>query len=210
MSMGFTLQQELTLKHTTRLSAKLRAEVEQVLSLRLGMLVDVWREYRYEPRAICPGCSHPLTLTQIEAGFSDSPTNHAVKCPLCCSPFYAELVSKTKTGHIVAGHYYCKQQTLHEIREHSAKSPSDFEAKMKDIYLSALRHFGSLKTAFRQLGVKYDFTETPKWKEVAREFVGKLPDTVIAKELEVPARIIRRFRNSLGVSRFVKRDALES
>lgn len=210
IGIGFGFKQELTVRQTVRLSAELRTKVEQAMSLRLSLLADAWRDFRYEPRAICPACSHPLTLAQIEAGFSNSPTNHAVKCPMCSNPFYAELVSKTKTGHIVAGHYYCKQQTLHEIREHSDKSPTTFEAKMKDIYLSALRHFGNLKTAFRRIGVKYGFTEVPKWKEVAKDFVGKLPDTVIARELDVPVRLIRRYRNSLGIPKFVKCEALES
>lgn len=208
--MGAMLYNSLTVRQTPRLSAELRAEVKQLIDLRICLLVETWGEYHYEPRAICPGCNHPLTQAQIEAGFSDSPTNHAVKCPLCNNSFYAELVSKTKSGHIVAGHYFCREQTLHEMRAHSGVSPSEFESKMKSIYLSALRHFGSLKVAFKKLGVKYGFTEVPKWKEVAREFVGKLPDTVIAKELGVPVRIIRRFRNSLGVSRFVQSNALES
>lgn len=102
--------------------------------------------------------------------------------------------------------YLCPVQTLHLLPELQNTPLEEIQRWHATVYHSALTHFGGLKQAFAKLGVRYAYEEDLDWRKNVGPFLGKLPDTVIAKLLGASVWQVRRLRNSKNIAPFRMRD----
>lgn len=98
---------------------------------------------------------------------------------------------------------------LAQLDDKKNMSPVDFMKNHPALYHSAIVHFGSLKEAFRKVGIEYRFKEKRDWKNKITTFLGQLPDTVIAIIVNVSVDTIRRMRVKLGIPKYSRRRMLE-
>jgi hypothetical protein len=111
------------------------------------------------------------------------------------------------TGRSVASEicfpFYCPCQTLQEMKDKALDflKPKEFLSHHRGIYASAIFHFGTLTGAFKKVGVTYRFKEKEDaaWKTKATHFLGRIPDTEIAKCFGVCATTVRRLRRKLDI-----------
>jgi len=80
----------------------------------------------------------------------------------------------------------------------------EFRKQYPALYHSATYHFGSLKKAFAEAGLKYCFSEPkhPKWENKVKPFLGRMPDTIIASAVGVTKSKIRKLRQRLDIKAY--------
>ncbi len=194
LSPALAQQQRLTTAQKLRLSSAL-------LQLRTD-LISALRGEKYEPSARCPGCDHSLTAIEIRRGFRNDPKDFLTTCPKCKHRFRALLKTYFQVGHAQVP-FYCPMQTLGELRGKQGLKPKQIDSGLRQ---SANYHFGGLTQAFSQIGVTYTLEVIPPWREKVRDFLGQLPDTVIAKIVGVKVRVIQRYRQALKIDRYLASD----
>jgi hypothetical protein len=205
MKLSMGCSQNLSVRPEQRLSVGLRLTVKQRLAvqtqklkLRLELL-QVVRAERYEPHAVCPRCTRRLTPLEILHGFNRDPNDYTTKCPNCGHRFAPQLISFGE-GSRMELPFLCGAQTLAQLPGLEMIPQSGLKRTSPSIYHSALYHFGSLKSAFKKIGVDYRCEEVADWRDKIRPFLGKLPDTVIAVCADVSPSAIRRMRAKLKIS----------
>lgn len=105
--------------------------------------------------------------------------------------------------------FYCATQVLAQLSGLENFTPDQIQVNHAAIYHSVRVHHGNFRVAFEKIGIQYPFETVTNWKERVGEFLGKLPDTVIAEVVDVPVKTLRNLRNSLGIPSFSKRELLE-
>lgn len=210
MMTGMCLRQSQTqcLRQSLRLSQVQRIQIqERILCLRLALIQEI-RGERYEPTATCPSCFRKLTPVDIIHGFNQDPNDFTTCCSACYHRFYPSLVY-FGDGSRIELPFYCNSQTLAQLRGKETLQPEELAGKYPAIYRSAIVHNGSIKQAFEEIGIQYTFEEISDWKHKINSFLGRLPDTIIAKCVNVSVSTIRRIRRNLGIPRCTFRKTLE-
>jgi hypothetical protein len=77
------------------------------------------------------------------------------------------------------------------------------------VWFSAKFHWGSITTAMVEAGLEYSFEEVIRWEDKVAPFLGKMPDTVIAKHCNQPTSHVRNLRIKKGIRAYHKRNSLE-
>lgn len=204
MNAGQSLQQKIGQK----LNQKQSLAIRQGLLLRQRELVEAVQGTRYQPRAECLACGHRLTDLEILKGFRDDPTDYTTQCPKCKARFEPKLYAASQYSRVLVA-YYCPTQTLQQLPALRDVSLYEFRTKYSAVYNSAVVHFGGLKQAFARLGMTYAHEADLDWRKNVGPFLGKMPDTVIAKLLGTKVGQVRRLRNSKGIGPFRHRDLLK-
>lgn len=194
MSMGCCL--------TMRLSQRLKQEYRLVQSLSLrSKLLDGVRGEKYSPKAVCPECSRKLSAADIVKGFRNDPTDITTCCPRCKHRFTAKLVCDVLGGRIEVP-FLCEQQTLAALPAASVM-PEKMCISEPAVYRSAIFHFGSLKKAYAEAGMDYPHVETAAdWVDKVVNFLGSVPDGLIASVAGVSVYKVKKLRRDLGIRGF--------
>lgn len=216
MSMGMSLglRQVETLSMEQRLVLSHREELlliqGHVLSLRLELLSQ-FRGVSYHPTGKCPKCNKVLRAVEVIRGFSRDPLDYTTKCPKCKTRFEPKLTTPLGALGYIEVAFFCSSQTLFRLRESGMNSfsPEELKRGNQALYHSAIVHFGTLRAAFKKIGVKYKFEEKVEWEKKIRSFLGRLPDTVIARAAGITAKRVAKQRKLHKVPRCTKQTMLE-
>lgn len=206
--MSFGIRLEQTLKKKLGLTQEQRLKIVQSnFALRLQLLGGL-RNEQYKPTARCPRCFREMTPIEIISGFNQNPNDFTTKCPICENRFQPKLIYFSD-GTELEIPFYCDIQTLSQMRGKEEMTPGMLMKDYPGIYRSAIIHHGSLKNAFRKIGINYDFQEFEDWINKIIPFLGRLPDTVIASSVNTSANTVGSMRRKMGISRFTLRKALD-
>lgn len=206
LEMGLSLGHRI--EHGHRLSLEIRHKLEQeVLALRLE-LVGLIRGVIYRPQAICPECRRSMMPLEILQGFRIDPNDFTTACSGCGHRFEPKLVftEDASSGTIP---YYCPSQVLPMLVGKDGLPPEELRRLHPAVYHSTVVHHGSLRRGFRQAGLTYPHDEVTDWATKIVGFLGKLPDTEIAKAVDQPVKRIGRLRRQKGIAPYSKRRAAE-
>lgn len=199
-------RQELTLEQ--------RHAVKLELEQRLLGLISAVRDFSFTPKGVCPNCSHKMDSIEILEGFSRDPKDPRTTCPKCKHQFSAKLVVSDNHSSVEIL-YYCPDQVLEILRIEPSMtliSPSEFRQHHAAVFHSAVRHFGSLTSAYEKVDVKYLFQELPPEEELlqkAEPFMGTLSDSVIARVIRVHTKKVYRYRKAKGIKAYNRSDVAD-
>ena len=211
MSISLTCRPSVTQQVTqsVRLTQSQRAIVKQtILGLRLALIGNI-HGGSYKPQAKCPKCARTLTPLEIIQGFRSDPNDYTTECTSCNTRFEPRLVWRESNSPSHAElPFYCPTQVLAQLRGFEGKTPDEINHEAPAVYHSVRVHHGNLRRAFAKIGIQYAFENVTNWQEKVRDFLGKLPDTVIAEVVDLPVRTVRNLRNSHGIRPFSRRDLL--
>lgn len=211
MRMVFSQNLETRLTLRQRLAQKLRLSLANRQAMRMTMrleLAEALGQDNYSPEGLCISCGYKLRLEEVLRGFSSNPHDTTTLCPICKSRFQPMLVRKTRSGSVEIP-FYCHGQTLQKLRDDKKLeklSPCGFKEKDQPLFASIRAHFGTIGAAYFQIGVDYKWPEIPKseiWKEKVVDFLGRMPDTVIADCVGVKVAAIRKLRREKKISRYL-------
>lgn len=184
-----------------RLSQVQRTVISQRVHSLLLQLVGALRMERYTPMGRCPNCSKRLTSLEILRGFSRDVNDFTTACPKCGMRFLPSLIAISGYAAVELP-YYCPMQVLPMLEGKSRIGPDDLARLHPAEYRSAIVHWGTIRNALAQLGISYTFEEVPGWEQKVLPFLGKLPDAVIARCVNVSAAVISRMRTKRRIRAF--------
>ncbi len=205
MSMSMSMRQEQ--RQTMRMSLEQRAAYDDHIHGLVLSLSGAIREERYEPTARCPSCFTAMKPMEILRGFTNDPDDFTTGCTKCEKRFEPHLICFGH-GSSVELKYYCPCQVLGRLRNLSSRQPEEIAREMPSEYRSAIIHHGTLRAAFKKIGVDYSFPEISGWESKAQPFLGKLPDAVIARCCGVSPTAVRRRRYAAKLPTFNRWKAL--
>lgn len=207
--MSLSLQHIHVLRTTQKLTVVEQLKLwNYIWSLKLQLIEQV-RRTTYRPFASCPACSHKLTPAEIMQGFNNDPRDYTTACTKCKHRFEPKLVARTDHSSAELW-FYCPAQTLAQLREIRPAEAEKMAREYPAMYHSAIVHFGSLRQAYAKIEIQYPHAEIPDWKNKIAAFLGQLPDTMIAVAVDKSVRAIRKYRKSLGINPYDRRQALEA
>jgi len=184
-----------------------RLVIKQALLMRRLDLTGAVHGGNYQPEAVCPQCDRSLTPFEIIKGFRSDPHDYTTCCTQCHYRFAPKLMWKDPVGSAEL-QFYCATQVLEQLLGLEKMTPDEIREKKPAVYHSVLVHHGNLRAAFQKISIQYQFENVTNWKEKIEDFLGKLPDTVIAKVVDVSVRSIRSLRKSLEIEPFSRRAIL--
>lgn len=212
MFMGITQSARTELTQTQRLETRLTPQQRQQISAQqIGLwleLVAGLREERYTPQANCPSCHRDLAPHEILAGFTHDVNDFTTRCTGCGYRFEPHLIAFGAIGNIQIP-FFCGVQTQNKLREHRTMTPAEIARLYPGEYRSAIVHYGTLSAMYALIGITYTLDENPAWHDKVLPFLGRMPDSEIARACGVGSTTIARLRRKQGISRFTKRVALE-
>ena len=210
MSLRMGHAQRIAQRISHRLSPTQKMAVKQtLLTLRLALIGRV-HGGNYQPRAKCPKCDRTLTPLEIIQGFRSDPNDYRTECTSCHARFDPKLEWREGNSlSYVEIPFYCPTQVLAQLHGLEGKTPDEIRAEQPAIYHSVRVHHGNLRQAFAKIGVQYAYENVVNWQEKVNEFLGKLPDTVIAEVVDMSVRAVRSLRHSLGIAPFSQRKLAE-
>ena len=212
MSIGMSMSLLPELTQSYRLETRLTLKQKQAISAQqIGLwleLVAGLKEERYTPQAHCPSCYRVLEPREILAGFTHNVKDFTTRCTGCGYRFEPKLVvfGNVTTLEI---RFFCDVQAQDRLRLVSNKSPAELARNYPGEYRSAIVHYGTLRAMFVKIGISYGFDENPLWHDKVLPFLGRMPDSEIARACGVKSKTIGRLRRKQGISRFTKQVALE-
>lgn len=204
MSMGHSQEQRQTLEHRMSHSQRLLVR-DRLATLQISLGGALIGE-RFQPDACCPSCGKKMNADEILAGFNRDPSDFTTKCPKCGHRFAPHLISFGNGSQIELA-FYCPSQVLGMLHDRDL-APDEFARLHPAVYRSAIAHYGTLRNAFATKGVAYPFAETDGWRAKIRPFLGKLPDTTIARAVSVSPGTIRRLRAKRHIKAFSRQKLL--
>ncbi len=207
MRMGMGMSMRPALRQTLSLSQKFVMLQAHMLSLRLMLLQEV-RGIRYSPSGDCPKCGRVLTPLEIIKGFNEDPHDFTTACTACGARFEPQMKSYSDIGTLEMP-FFCSCQTLDQLRSFGNINPDELQKTQPAIYHSAIIHHGTLRNAFKKIGIPYGFDEVTDWKRKVHSFLGRLPDTVIADVAGVSAKVIAQLRKKYNISRCTREKMFE-
>jgi hypothetical protein len=160
----------------------------------------------YKPEAKCPACGRSLTPIEIMQGFRNDPLDYTTECTSCHGRFAPKIVWRDSDISCVELPFYCSEQVLARLEGLAGKTPDQIQKDHAAIYHSVLIHHGNLRRAFQRIGIQYPYENVMDWQEKVRDFLGKLPDTVVASVVDLPVRKIRNLRKSFDIQPFSYRE----
>lgn len=209
LGLSQSLAPRQTIHQEQRLTQSQKQEIKASLLLRRLDLVASIHGERYEPRAQCPNlkCQRKLTPLEIIAGFRNDPTDYTTACTSCHTRFEPKLVYSSDVARAEIP-FYCATQVLAQLRGLEMLPPEEIQKNQPAIYHSVRVHHGNFRVAFEKIGIQYPFETITNWKEKVQDFLGKLPDTVIAEVVDMSVGTVRALRKSLRIKAFQLRDVL--
>ena len=208
MGMSLRASHEVRATQSIRLTATQKLAAKQtLLTLRLA-LVGAVHGGDYQPRAQCPRCERTLTSLEIMQGFRSDPLDYTTECTFCHTRFDPKLVWRMGESYAEIP-FYCPSQVLYQLNGLEGLKPEEMQKEHPAIYHSVRVHHGNLRKAFEKVGIQYQYENVVNWKERVNDFLGKLPDTVIAEVVDLSVKTIRNLRNSLGIKPFSRRQLLD-
>ena len=192
----------MRLSPSLKLKQKIGLTLKQRFTMRLKMVLAI-TDRQLNPLAVCCSCGHSLSLEEILKGFLPDPVNTTTQCPVCKYRFQPKLNCRDPYGAYSVS-FYCASQTLHRLNPQRFYTPEEFQKTQPSLYHSALAHFGSLHGAFKQLGHNYPHDKQKKWREKARPFLGRYPDSLIAECVGVTTSAVGQYRRSRGIPSWSK------
>jgi len=210
LGMSFSSTQRITHRVSQRLTEMQKIAVKQnILTLRLALIGHV-HGGNYQPKAKCPKCDRSLTAFEIIQGFRSDPNDYTTECSACHTRFEPKLEWREGNSLSYAEiPFYCASQVLAQLRGLEGKTPDEIRAQEPAIYHSVRVQHGNLRHAFQLVGIQYAYENVTNWQEKVHDFLGKLPDTVIAEVVDLPVRTVRNLRKSLNISPFSRRELAE-
>ena len=187
MSLSLVLRQDVA----QRLSQEQR--LEQTLTVRIA-LIQALQGDEYRPTAVCPACTRQMSAVEILQGFNRDPADFTTACSGCGHRFAPKLKTRGGYGSMEVA-LYCDMQTQAQLKGFEHLEPHEFRVKHAALFHSAVFHNGSLRAAFVRLDIKYEFEETVDALAKALPFIGKLPDTELARIIGYPVREVRKIRH---------------
>jgi hypothetical protein len=184
-----------------------RIRISQALSLSVSIaqlqyrrdLVEALHGEKFNPKGKCPKCEHRLSDYEIMKGFRDDPSDYTTACPMCKHRFLPHLYHAIGLGGSTEVAFYCPAQTLQQMPKLANMPLDDLRTHHAAVYYSAVAHFGGLKQAFGKIGLTYAHEADLDWKNRVGNFLGKMPDTVIAELVGAPVKQIQKLRREKGV-----------
>lgn len=208
MSLSPSMTHRLSMSHRMSFSLSQRHLISAQQTMLQIELTGVLRDERYTPRGECPSCRRDLKPNEILAGFLRDVTDFTTRCTGCGHRFEPKLICFGQGGNIEL-RFLCGVQAQEQLRTVSHLPPSEIAREYPSEYRSAVVHYGTLAAMFADMDVPYDQPELEGWQAKVEPFLGRMPDTVIAKCVGEPVSVIRRLRNAQGISRFTRQLALE-
>ena len=209
MTQSLRLTQKQQLTQQQRLTQAQSLVINQMQLQRHRDLVEALHGDKFEPKARCPKCQHPLTDFEIMKGFRDDPRDYTTGCPKCKHRFHAKLHRSTDIGWVEMA-FYCPSQTLDQMQNLVEVPLDTFRAKYASVYNSAVVHFGGLKQAFQKINLTYTHEADLDWKNQVGPFLGKMADTVIAQLVGAAVKEVRALRKERGVRTYNRRREAEA
>ncbi len=199
MCLSMSMRQSINLRQEQRMDQRMQQKIQMKLELLMSQLVSISREFVFKPKAVCPFCRTRLTESQIIEGFLPDPNDYTTLCPSCETRFVCNLSNPD-----IELQFLCPDQSLHAIKDLSKKAPEWFKKHEPSAYRSAVYHFGSLKSAFEKLGIRYNHNEDAIWIDKIKDFLGLVSDVKIAESVAQPVSKIRSLRKAYGIERATK------
>jgi DNA-directed RNA polymerase subunit M/transcription elongation factor TFIIS len=192
---------EVAVEKKIEMTQAIRKSVRNfVFNETLGLLWVV-RGTKYEPQAICPKCQHEFKGYEVVQGFRRDPLDYDTTCPNCNHRFQPRVVFFENDQRVDLP-FVCASQVLGQLRGKEDLAPAELSRQYPAVYRSAIIHWGSVSAAFQKIHTKYSFKEKIDWKGKIMPFLGRLPDTVIARVVEVSPTTIRRLRQKHDIVAF--------
>ncbi|MDP3727371.1 MAG: hypothetical protein Q8R35_01885 [bacterium] len=188
------------------LSPALRLELAQRMISSQLRLVGAVRGEHYRVGETCPRCHHRLTAAEIIHGFRRDPHDLTTRCRRCRHRFPPKL-ELGMNGSRAEVPFFCKTQTAHRLPPLKELAPTELRRTEPAVYHSAIVHWGSLSSAFASLHIRYVFPEFPlgrDWHAKIVPFLGRLPDTMIARACSTNVEAIRALRRERGTPAFTR------
>ncbi|MBI3421138.1 MAG: hypothetical protein HY006_03675 [Candidatus Sungbacteria bacterium] len=195
-------------RQEVRLTMEQRAEIRSYqLQLQIELSGAV-RDEKYTPKAHCPQCYRELTANEILAGFLRDVNDFTTKCSGCGHRFEPKLICFGDAGKIEL-QFYCGPQAQNRLRSVSHLRPADIAREYPSEYRSAAMHYGTVKAMFKEMGIEYLFDELEGWQAKVQPFLGRMPDTIVARCVGATPRDIKKLRQAANISTYTKRKALK-
>lgn len=211
MSLSPRVTQECSLRHELRHECRItleqRHEIQNHLFATRMELLEALRDEKYTPKAQCPSCFRKLTPAEIISGFNRDPNDFTTRCSACSHRFEPKIICFGR-GSSVELPFYCSSQALSRLGEIQHLAPDALSRKEPAIFRSVIIHHGTIKAAFKEIGIDYAFDEVLDWQGKIMPFLGRLSDTVIAKCTGASVKVIRRMRKNQKINRFFARSVL--
>lgn len=198
---------------TSRLSAKERELIDfQQAALRFELCEAVGKS-GFVPHGPCMNLGCPGQPAPPDA-VREWVCREGADPPVCCSACGLPVDRRLRfegflPGCSVETRFYGPAETGQRLL---AEKDTPFRLLRHDhlgLYHSAISHFGGLRQAFDYLGAVYGDAAQLDWRAQVGDFLGKLPDTVIAEVVGASVADIRRRRQQAGQPPFTRRRALE-
>lgn len=205
---GLPLEARQELRQSIELRQEQRLVVRcHILALRLQIIESI-REEEYKPEGICPKCGREMTLREILDGFSADPKDYTTSCTRCGHRFPPKLLCGKKGVSHIEMPFYCSAQSIAQLRGKESLTTEEFDKQHPALFRSLIFHFGTLTNGFKNAGLTYLQEDLSGWQDRIKAFLGRLPDTVIAKFVNVPAKSVSRLRHQHGIAAYSVRKAL--
>ncbi len=212
MGMTQSLKPEMSLRQTLKAEQRQEMVASMTLSIRLELVAALHNgpngTTTIRPMASCVHCGRNLTPLEIIKGFNNDPNDFSTACTGCKRRFDPTLVWHDNVGSIELP-FYCNMQTQSRLAGLETLSPVDFKAKEPALYHSAIVHNGTLKAAFQRLNIEYSFVEITDPAIKVKQFLGRLPDTIIAEVSGLKLAVVRRLRKKYRIKACTQRVMLE-
>lgn len=174
----------------------------------MDLIKDI-RGDRYKPQASCPQCGNRMEAIDIISGFRRDPLDFDTTCNKCKHRFQPRLVCMPQDGVRIELPFICATQVLGQLEGKDGLTPEEIARQFPSEYRSAIIHWGTLRSAFGKIGIKYPHKEVVDWKKKVLPYLGQLSDGQIARAVGVSSSTIRRLRIKNDIAPFSYRKIAE-
>lgn len=176
---------------------ELRHEIE------VHPLILLEREFRLlEPTPYAKCCGDPRDTYPFDELAKALKKAEQVHCRVCGKLLMVWLEPAWWEHPSIRTNYYARHEILKILGNNdTVYTPEELDL---DLFptpaLASIRfHFGTVRKAYAAIDRKYTLPEVANWKERVAEFLGKIPDAVIARQLGVSKSAVARLRGKNGI-----------
>lgn len=171
----------------TSLSITYELNVHPMIALKRGlMLVKPLLEGR------C--CGKGYDEEEIHENIEEN-LGQAAKCLSCGTSLYLWLRINWWSYPEMRVSYFTSEAVLQTLQQEIfLPEQLDMIIAPSPLLASARYHFGSLRNAYKQVGVDYPHAEIADWQEAVIPFLGTVPDGVLAELINVSPWAVKRLR----------------
>lgn len=210
MSMGPALTQSMGMYQRQRQIFSLEQR-QTIRAHQTGLqieLVAALRNERFIAAGCCPSCRRELKPNEILAGFTQDVHDFTTQCTGCRRRFEPSLICFGEASQVEIP-FYCGVQARHRLSQLSDLSPAQIARQMPGAYRSAVVHFGTLAAMYESIKIVYTYPELENWQAKALPFLGRMPDVVVARCVNVCVEVIGKLRRKHKITKYTKQRALE-